>query len=356
MVFTAKDKVRKVEPGIAKLADGRYQVEFRPSGGRSGKKVRGTFDRLEQAKQFKIAETNKAKTPNSNKNPLKNRCKLSDLVEEWYDLHGHTLKDGKGRKEILLADCRLMNDPVASTFTAEHFVIFRKSRLETVQPGKNGKTISPNTINHTHAYFCAVFNTLIKLGKWQQPNPLHGLQKLKIDEAELCFLDRSQIRMLLLELENSSNPDLLIIAKVCLSIGARWGEAAGLRASNVKAGKIHLSKTKSGKARSIPISDEFAEEILNGRPRSGLLFNQKNHRHGFEDAIDRARINLPDGQLTHVLRHTFASHYMMNDGNILKLKDILGHSTLDMTLRYAKLAPSHLSQAITHNPLATLND
>jgi site-specific recombinase XerD len=45
----------------------------------------------------------------------------------------------------------------------------------------------------------------------------------------------------------------------------------------------------------------------------------------------------------HMLRHTFASHFMMAGGNILTLQQLLGHATLDMTMRYAHLAPDHLA-------------
>ncbi len=68
-----------------------------------------------------------------------------------------------------------------------------------------------------------------------------------------------------------------------------------------------------------------------------------------------AHIDLPNGQLTHVLRHTFASHFMMNGGNILTLQRILGHSSLQMTMRYSHLAPEHLLEAKQLNPLAQLN-
>lgn len=353
MAVTSKDKVRQVEPGIWKLVDDRFYVEIRPHG-RDGPKVKKTLGKLEEARRFKANEFGKAQSGTEVLPPGKDTRRLSDLVEEWYTLHGYSLKDGTGRKGILLYDCELLGNPQATKFTTESFVLFRKKRLETQRGAKTGKTITANTVNHSQAYFCAVFNTLIKLGKWSLPNPLHGLPKLKIDEPDLCFLDKAQIKSLLSELLLSNTKDLYIIAKICLSTGARWGEAAGLKATHVKGQKIHYSKTKSGKARSIPISLELEEEILKGRPKSGFLFNQKNHRHGFEDAVVRAGIKLPDGQLTHVLRHTFASHFMINDGNILKLKEILGHSTLDMTIRYAKLAPSHLSQAISHNPIATL--
>lgn len=56
--------------------------------------------------------------------------------------------------------------------------------------------------------------------------------------------------------------------------------------------------------------------------------------------------------MTHVLGQTFASHFMMNGGNILALQRILGYSDLKMTMRYAHLAPEHLEAAVSLNPLA----
>ncbi len=52
-----------------------------------------------------------------------------------------------------------------------------------------------------------------------------------------------------------------------------------------------------------------------------------------------------------VLRHTFASHFIMNGGNLLTLQKILGHQSIQMTMRYAHLAPDHLNDAVKLNPL-----
>ena len=54
------------------------------------------------------------------------------------------------------------------------------------------------------------------------------------------------------------------------------------------------------------------------------------------------------------LRHTFASHFMMNGGNILVLQRSLGHANLTMTMRYAHLAPDHLQEVVKLNPLTAL--
>ena len=58
--------------------------------------------------------------------------------------------------------------------------------------------------------------------------------------------------------------------------------------------------------------------------------------------------------MSHVLRHSFASHFMMAGGNIVVLQRILGHSDIRVTMRYAHFAPDHLEEAVTNNPLARM--
>ena len=50
----------------------------------------------------------------------------------------------------------------------------------------------------------------------------------------------------------------------------------------------------------------------------------------------------------HDLRHTFASHYIMNGGDMLSLKEILGHSNMRMVERYAHLASAHKHRQINN--------
>lgn len=72
--------------------------------------------------------------------------------------------------------------------------------------------------------------------------------------------------------------------------------------------------------------------------------------------MQRAGIETPAGQLTHVLHHTFASHFMMNGGNILVLQRILGHADIKITMRYSHFAPEHLADALLLNPLSQIEN
>jgi integrase len=48
----------------------------------------------------------------------------------------------------------------------------------------------------------------------------------------------------------------------------------------------------------------------------------------------------------HDLRHSFASQFVMANGNIFDLQKILGHTKIDMTMRYSHYSPEHLQKAI----------
>ena len=75
-----------------------------------------------------------------------------------------------------------------------------------------------------------------------------------------------------------------------------------------------------------------------------------------QSSSPRVKIELPAGQISHVLHHTFASHFMMNGGNILVLQRILGHTDIKMTMRYSHFAPDHLNDVVMFNPLVRLKN
>ncbi|AYE28895.1 tyrosine-type recombinase/integrase [Burkholderia pseudomallei] len=118
---------------------------------------------------------------------------------------------------------------------------------------------------------------------------------------------------------------------------------------------VHFTQTKTDKNRSAPIDPALAEEILAFRASKSEVIGDhifENSAGAFRMGVRDACIELPEGQLIHVLRHTFASHFMMNGGNILTLQRILGHSSLQMTMRYSHLAPDHLKEATRLPPLS----
>lgn len=274
-------------------------------------------------------------------NPNKDYRTLEELIGVWYRLHGKTLRDHIRLRKLLYRMCEKLGNPIASEFTNEQFAQYREMRTQ---------EISTTTANREHAYLRAMFNELTRLGVINYENPIANIRKFKERDNELRFLSHDEIATLLNACKLSSNKSLVYVVKVCLATGARWSEAESLKASQVANGKITYLNTKSGKNRTIPINDTLFNE-LQSLDKSGDEKLFLSSLSAFRKAVGRAMIQLPRGQMSHVLRHTFASHFVMKGGNIVVLKDILGHSEITTTMRYSHLAPSHLSDAVTLNPL-----
>jgi len=318
------------------MDDGRWRAQLYPEG-RTGPRVRKLFSTKAEATRFESFVLSKATQGEAwNPRPDDNR-RFSELVGTWYDQHGIHLSDGERRKRKLIATSKEMGDPIARNLTGEVYLKYR-SKCKT----------KPKTQNNELGYLNAVFNNLRDSKQIEYSNPLAGVKLIKIKEGELAFLAIPEIHELLGTIEaTADNRHVLLITKICLDTGCRWGEAESLHRRHVVNGKVTFTDTKSGKNRSVPISEQLQKEII--AHGEGKLFTSS--LGAFRRALKKTDIVLPPGQASHVLRHSYASHFMINGGNILVLQKILGHSTILMTMRYSHLSPDHLSEAVRLAPL-----
>ncbi|WP_313474452.1 phage integrase [Stutzerimonas kunmingensis] len=321
---------------IQALSDGRWRVDVEPI---KGKRFRKTFKTKGEAQRFEATCRSKLiESPQWSPKP-KDRRRLSQLVERWGCLHGHSLSDYEGRRVIMDRMVERLRDPVAIVFTATDFAEYRAKRLSS--------GISPKTMNNELSYLRAMFNELRRLGEIDFPNPLTPLRAIRLQERELSYLDKHQIDRLFQTLRGMVHPHVELIATICLLTGCRWGEAQGLTISRVGDGILQFVNTKSKRRRAVPINPKLADRIRQHLQEHGAFTNCRDR---FDEAVVRAGLCLPAGQKSHVLRHTFASHFIANGGNILTLQKILGHSSLAMTMRYAHLAPDHLQDVLAFGP------
>lgn len=336
---------------IRKQNSGKWLLDFYPDGkpqGKPSKRIRKSFATKGEAQAYQnhIMENIHVKPWMDGK---EDRRRLCDLVSQWFDEHGVTLDDGEKRKSTMEFACDKMGNPLAHEFDATMFSLYRKKRLSgEISRTIRVKKVSPRTMNLELAYFRAVFNELKRLGHWKLENPLINVRAFKSEEAELAYLEDEEITRLLEECLKSRNDSTYWVASLCLVTGARWDEAESVTTKQIRNLKISFFKTKGNRNRTVPISHEFYDALPKPE-KPGRFF--KSCYSAFRKAVERAGLNLPDGQLSHVLRHTFASHFMMKGGNILVLQRILGHTDIKMTMRYAHFAPNHLEEATRLNPL-----
>ncbi|HAF2131253.1 TPA: tyrosine-type recombinase/integrase [Salmonella enterica] len=319
---------------IRKLDDGRYALDTR-TGGRGSKRVRRLFHRKSDAVAFERYMLGKIERKEWDDRPQRDRRSLSEILESWWLYHGQSLKNGEIEKKQLTGTITAMGNPSVCELDKRLLAHYRIARM--------GRDIKPSTINREIYRLSGMFAALIKIGEFAGENPVHGLPPLAEANPEMAYLTTDEARALLSALEG----DYRRVALLCLSTGARWGEGSTLKASQVMHGRVTFLETKNGKKRTVPISREVEEEIKTNE--SGLLFNVDYKT--FRRKLHRVKPDLPNGQATHVLRHTFATHFMMNGGNIITLQRILGHATIQQTMTYAHFAPDFLNEAIRFNPL-----
>ncbi|EAB1941815.1 integrase [Salmonella enterica] len=319
---------------IKALKDGRYQVDLRPQGA-EGKRIRKIFTLKSKAQDYeKYVLQNLHNTPWLEK-PADKRH-LSELAEQWWLLDGQTQAYGETYLQRLNKVIREMGDPRTSALTRKYLLEYRTSKLTA--------GLSPHTVNRDLTVLSAMFSVLIRAEEFYHENPVHGIRKLRVPPSDMSFLSDGEIDSLL----NQLSGDDKRIAILCLSTGARWGEAKRLRGENIVGNRVMFTLTKTNKPRAVPISEQALRLVKT--KKTGPLFNVDYVK--FRQILKQVKPDLPKGQATHVMRHTFATHFMMNGGNIITLQRILGHSNIQQTMVYAHFAPDFLQDAISFNPLA----
>ena len=196
-------------------------------------------------------------------------------------------------------------------------------------------------------------------------NPADQVEVMRPDDARDRYLSEDELRNLKRALDekmyqkgthaiNKTFYRLRLLVLIAVTTGMRVAEVFGLGWSDVMYSEGLLAvraKLKGGKMRYVPMLPELAGELrrypaVMGEdrifpPKPGAKSGRQRVEGSFEDLLERAGIQ--DFRF-HDLRHTFASWYMMNGGDLYELAKILGHSNIKMTERYAKLAKKHIAR------------
>jgi integrase len=164
------------------------------------------------------------------------------------------------------------------------------------------------------------------------------------------FLRPDEATRLLAACRKSRNTALADLVEFAMFTGVRRGEALGLTWDRVDRarGVVLLTETKNGRPREVQLSAN-ADAALARRWTSnatGLVFGSRNwnsFRQAWTAAVKAAGIAK---FRFHDLRHTTASWLVQQGRSLREVKEILGHSDIQITMRYAHLAPDHLRAAV----------
>ncbi|WP_454696695.1 tyrosine-type recombinase/integrase [Achromobacter aegrifaciens] len=222
--------------------------------------------------------------------------------------------------------------------------------------------VSPATINRELDDMSAAINWYNFLHELHLPNALVGMA-LAVPEGRTRWITRGEAqRMIALAQATAGRPHLPSFIQLALHTGCRRNELLKLRLQRVRTeeGLITLESedTKTKKHRVIPLNAP-ALQALNTMgawraehcPASPWVFpSPRDHsrplstiQKGFRSLCVKA--NIEDFRI-HDLRHTCASWLVMAGVPLLVVRDLLGHSSIEMTERYAHLAPNQVHDAM----------
>lgn len=205
-------------------------------------------------------------------------------------------------------------------------------------------------------------------------NPAEYIPKLKENPPHEVYWTKAEIDQFLRG--NLQNP-LFPFFIIAVNTGMRRGELCGLCWDRIdfSLNQITITRTrdreefkettKTNLKRIVPMNQIVKTTLLTlfkNRAASNFVFTKLNGdpigvQHVYRDFMNgQKKSGLQRRIRFHDLRHTFASQFIMNGGNVFDLQKILGHTDIKMTMRYAHYSTEHLQNAMNNFELGMVSD
>ena len=312
-------------------------------------------EQFENAIKFRLAQQQYGVLPREEKNvPLK----------QLINCYKRYAKNNKSSYEKDLSFLKIITLFFGENAVSQHI---NPQRIEDFKEYLlNERKVKNSTVNKYMSVLSKMFNLGID-NELISKNPLQKIQKLREDNHKIRYLTLEEEKRLFAEIEREYvvldrdtrknkvvKPYLYLkpIIITALQTGMRKSEILNLQWQNIdfKQGFIELLKTKSGKSRKIPISKLLKKTLKKISITSSYVFvNPKTNepytdlKKSFHTILDKAKIT---NFRFHDLRHTVATRLVEKGIDLTVVQEILGHSKLTTTQRYAHPVPQRKLDAI----------
>ncbi|MFW9851824.1 MAG: tyrosine-type recombinase/integrase [Candidatus Thorarchaeota archaeon] len=273
------------------------------------------------------------------------KIKFEDFADEYLE------KYSKVNKKSWKSDQTSLNQLIPffkgmklNKITPRHIEEYKKKRIEKVKP---------SSINRELACLKTLFS-VAKKWKLVDENPAKEVKLFQEQKIEMRILDKDEMKRLL----DNSCEHLRTIIIIALNTGMRRSEIFKLRWNDIDFinDYIFIKETKSALQRKIPMNSIVSRTIKRMKRESDFLFYNpktkdriKDVKTSFKAACRRSGIN--DFRF-HDLRHTAATNMVIGGIDLVTVAEILGHSDIKMTMRYAHPTPENKRKAV--NVLASM--
>ena len=343
---------------MAVLRDGRGRWRYRKTlnlpGGRkeriSGTPIMNTKMAAETAEREHIERL--LSSPSSPSGRPKEVPTLAVFAEEFMA----TYSESNNKPSEVQSKRSILKHHLLPFFGGKRLDVIQQREIETYKSAKLKAGLAPKSVNN----HLTILRRILSLAtEWGVLSHVPPVKWLRVPEPEFDFLDFEEAP----RLEKGAAGEWAVMIIVGLTTGLRQGELLALRWEDVDLvrGRLLVRRAvargvigtpKSGKSREIPLNDK-------------VLAALKRHRHLRGELVfcDEGGRMLPKGVCKwplwsackkaglrrigwHVLRHTFASHLVLRGAPLKAVHELLGHSTIEMTMRYAHLSPDVRRDAV----------
>jgi len=305
-------------------------------------------------------------------------CSLREFLTEHYSPWAAT--ELKGGEKYVQRIRRQFQGLLDLPITDLHAPSINRWWRDRVVVAESGRTVERAT---AHRDFAALRAALSMAVEWKllEKNPLLGIRHKSVQSKSIVrFLSESEETALRSALKSRDRAGidarananasrrrygqealqdlpptgfldhLTPLVLVAINTGMRKGELLSLSWSDVnwesRMITVRAENAKSGRQRHIPMNDEALNTLQRWseqREGAGLVFGLRDAKKGWSNLLSAAGV---ENFRFHDLRHHFASRLVSAGVDLNTVRELLGHSDIKMTLRYAHLCPSTLAAAV----------
>jgi integrase len=341
-----------------KNKDGRiwWQVRYQWNSHQERIKIGYTSKRVAKQRQLKIDNQLALNIDPKEELKLKVGVKLSELLLKdatWCAerKQPRTIQLNKRAMELLIGWIEDVDIKEIKHDKIELFMIYMKKELK----------LNNTTINMQIRQLKAVFQRAVDEYGFLKEHPFRKVTQNTVpkNQGKITYLTLKQIDILL---ESVENKDFLRLIKFYLWTGCRRTEALDLVWNDIdtQSNLINLGQpeSKTKLRRSLPINDKLRGLLKELKDDSGghnkVFWRYENRDPTYVSALFarlRKKMNeLPNTLSPHLLRHSFASHLVMQGVDLTTIASFLGHSTAKVTESYAHLQPDHKLSCLNKLP------
>ncbi len=296
-------------------------------------------------------------TPQSGAAPAAEVPTLAEFATEWMSTYVRVHSKPSG---ALLKDLCLSNHLVPF-FGKQRLDAITQRQIEGFKAHQIDKGLKPASVNR----HLSVLGRLLRCAmEWRLIGEMPTINTLPEPQADFDWLRPAEVGRLL-DIARSMRPQWFVFFLLAVRTGMRKGEIYGLHWRSVDFGarritvehncwRGRLGTPKNGKTRVVPMTADLVEalsawrqhsagEIVFPNKEGGLVSGQTTANEALSRALKKAGLR---HVRFHDLRHTFASHLVLQKCSLKVVQVLMGHSSVRMTERYAHVADEQLVAAV----------